>query len=142
MKKVTLNKKQGLYVFSTEKFVTCLGFEVCIKRRNALAVELGRLELTKEKSGTLKAYKEYSQLLEIAREKNQQTGWRSKSELTPELIGLEGQRVEVITKNDEKIRFKVGKSTGFIPCHLEIKTSRSTGGGAVYGSPFKSVRVI
>lgn len=54
---------------------------------------------------------------------------RDNSCMTPQLHGLEGWRVEVVTKYGEKRRFIVGRSTGWRPIHLEIKTSRSTGGG-------------
>lgn len=65
---------------------------------------------------------------------------RDNSGLSPQLIGLEGWRVEVIdfdagyvekTEGDYqpiRRRFIVGKSTGWAPCHLEIKTRRSMGG--------------
>jgi hypothetical protein len=54
---------------------------------------------------------------------------RSASGLTPQLIGLEGWRVAVIEKaGDKPRRFIVGCSTGWIPCHLEIKTKASRGG--------------
>jgi hypothetical protein len=141
-KTIKIDKKSEMYVFVYEKYSSCLGFDVCIKRRDALALELGHPELTLAKRGTLKANKELNKLYAIAREKNKATGWRSSSELTPELIGLEGKRVEVVTSWGEKNRFIVGKSTGFIPCHLEIKTRRSSGGGSVCGSPFKSLRII
>ncbi|WP_157698714.1 hypothetical protein [Geobacter sp. DSM 9736] len=74
--------------------------------------------------------------------KHQQTGYRSKAELTPQLIGLEGKRVEVVDCYGGKRRFWVGRSTGWIPCHLEIDTRRSSGGPAVTGAPFRSVRVF
>ena len=67
---------------------------------------------------------------------------RCEIELTPALVGLEGKRVEVVDKYGETRRFIVGKSTGWMPCHLEIKTVRSSGGGCVTGTPFKSVRVL
>lgn len=51
------------------------------------------------------------------------------SALNYKLKGLEGWRVKV---EDEcgapSRRFIVGKSTGWKPCHLEIKTRRSNGG--------------
>lgn len=50
------------------------------------------------------------------------------SDLTPQLIGLEGYRVSVLDTDGNKRRFIVGKSTGWKPCHLEIKTKRSLGG--------------
>jgi hypothetical protein len=54
---------------------------------------------------------------------------RDNSDLTPQLIGLEGWRVEVVTDYGEKRRFIVGKSTGWKPIHLEVYNRRSLGGG-------------
>lgn len=67
---------------------------------------------------------------------------RDLSGLTPQLVGLEGRRVEVIDRPDEKPRrFYVGRSTGWRPCHIEIHNSRSRGGPAA--SPrYHSVRVV
>lgn len=53
---------------------------------------------------------------------------RDNSHLSPQLIGLEGYRVEAIDDYGERRRFYVGKSTGWIPIHLEVKTRRSLGG--------------
>jgi hypothetical protein len=53
---------------------------------------------------------------------------RDNSDLTPQLTGLEGWRVEVVTDYGEKRRFIVGKSTGWKPIHLEIANRRSSGG--------------
>lgn len=67
---------------------------------------------------------------------------RDNSGLSPQLIGLEGWRVEVVAEQGEKpYRFIVGKSTGWRPCHLEIKTTRSHGGGPAY-RVYASVRKI
>lgn len=144
MKNVGLNKESKLYWIKEGNGYSALGFDVCIKRRNDLAKELDLPQYTKERKGTLKAYKEYESLIEVARLKHNKSNgrWRSQSELTPELIGLEGKRVEVINSWGEKSRFIVGKSTGFIPIHLEIKRTDSMGGGAVMGSPFKSIKII
>lgn len=67
---------------------------------------------------------------------------RDNSRLTAQLIGLEGRRVEIVDMHGDKRRFYVGKSTGWRPCHLEIARVNSSGGGPVYGAPFKSVRVL
>jgi hypothetical protein len=58
----------------------------------------------------------------------EKTGERSCAELSPQLIGLEGHRVEVTPMQGDNRRFIVGKSTGPIPCHLEIKRRDSSGG--------------
>lgn len=53
---------------------------------------------------------------------------RSTVGLSPQLIGLEGWRVEVETTYGETRRFYVGRSTGWKPCHVEIARSDSLGG--------------
>lgn len=51
------------------------------------------------------------------------------SRLTPQLVGLEGWRVEVIDADGCKPRrFIVGKSMDWRPRHLELLTVRSIGG--------------
>ena len=55
---------------------------------------------------------------------------RDNSGLSPQLIGLEGWRVEVTESGrDKPRRFIVGKSTGWRPCHLEISRVDAHGGG-------------
>ena len=66
---------------------------------------------------------------------------RDNSGLTPQLSGLEGHRVDTVTGEGEKRRFIVGKSTGWRPAHLEIKTSRSMGGAPADRS-YLSVRSL
>lgn len=141
-KLIKLNIEQRLYVLSCgQKYVTCLGFDVCEKRKLGLAVELG-VPLACHPVGSKAAYTEYERLVAMAKERHRVAGWRSQSELTPELVGLEGCRVEVVTSWGERQRFIVGKSTGFIPCHLAIPKINSSGGPAVCGSPFQSVKRI
>lgn len=53
---------------------------------------------------------------------------RDNSHMTPQLLGLEGWRVEVIDAHGEQRRFIVGRSTGWRPCHLELYNRRSCGG--------------
>ena len=61
---------------------------------------------------------------------------------TAQLKGLEGWRVEVVDAEGCKPRrFIVGKSTGWRPVHLEIKTYRSTGGFSARDR-YHSVRTI
>lgn len=150
MKNVTVNKGQKLYVLASNGGYSCLGFDVCYKRAHALNKELHGLNGLLQgiagpilsKPGTLKLYKQYNFLISEARELNSKTGWKSKSELIPEFIDREGWRVEVKTAYDTVERYIIGKSTGFIPCHLEIKKRGSSGGAAVCGYPFKSVNFI
>ena len=54
---------------------------------------------------------------------------RSDVGLTKDLIGLEGWRVEVVDyMTQEKRRFIVGRSSGWQPCHIEMKLRTSRGG--------------
>lgn len=141
MKTVTLNKDQGLFVIPCGDGYSCLGFDVCRKWSSALESELG-LEPYKGPIDSLDAYRHYESLLASARKRNADTGWRSESELHPLLKGLEGKRVEVTSSvTGETRRFWVGKSTGFVPCHLEIARRNCLGGEAVTAD-FDSVRVL
>ena len=140
MKNVTVNLDQRLFVIPSGGGFTCLGFDVCHKWSAGLAAELGE-PAPAIPVESLDAYHEYIRLCEVARIKHVETGWKSRIKLEPQLSGLEGKRVEVITKWDEKQRFIVGKSTGWMPCHLEIKRRDSHGGCGTCG-PYKSVRVV
>lgn len=66
---------------------------------------------------------------------------RDYSDLSPQLKGLQGYRVEVVTDYDEKRRFIVGQSTGWRPCSLEVNNRRSMGGPSAE-KHYKSVRVL
>lgn len=61
--------------------------------------------------------------------------------LTKQLIGLEGHRVEAVRETGEVVRFYVGRSTGWEPCHLEIKRINSSG-GLPADRAYKSVRKL
>ena len=134
----------GLYLIHFEEGYSTLGFDRVMELGNLLAAELDCWDLTPlpAERGTMKAYEKYRKLSDLVFRKHRQTGYRSRAELTPQLIGLEGKRVEVVDCYGEKRRFWVGKSTGWIPCHLEISSSRSSGGPAVMGAPYQSVRVV
>lgn len=123
---VTLNNEQRLYVINGG--YSCLGFDACQLRGKRLADELG--EAFAEEVGSLAAYERLAALQALASARNRATGWRAECELHPALRGLEGRRVEV-TMHGEKVRFQVGRSTGWIPCHLQIHNARSSGGGAI-----------
>jgi len=135
-----INKIDKLYVKAeTGGGFSCCGFDVLDRKARALAVELG--EAWKERKGTKKAFARYNALIEKACAENAEHGRRFESELSPQLKGLEGRRVEVVTTYGKTRRFQVGKSTGFIPCHLEISRRGSFGGPAAE-AVYKSVRVV
>lgn len=143
----SIDKEQRLYnlpVYDGRGKVdgyTCLGFDVCLKRSKGLAAWLGVM-FKDTKAGSPEAYQEYMELCHLGALHADSTGNRCPVELTTSLIGLEGKRVEVVDCYGEKRRFWVGKSTGWMPCHLEICRRNSSGGLGVMGTPFKSVRVV
>lgn len=143
---VSLNLEQRLYVIPAGNGYSCLGFDVCADRLKAYTAALaGRgivWPVTPAEPGTVELYRQYLDAIKVIHREHDRTGWRCLAELTPELIGLEGKRVEVVDKYGERRRFKVGKSTGWIPCHLELANRRSSGGGPVFGAPFQSIRVV
>jgi hypothetical protein len=64
------------------------------------------------------------------------------SGLTPQLNGLEHQRVEAVRmRTGETVRFYVGRSSGWKPCHIEIKLMTSTGGHSA-DREYKSITVL
>jgi hypothetical protein len=145
---IKLNVEQALYVIPCGTGYSCLGFDVCLSR-NAAYVDWanrvgmqGLVSIRPEQRGTLEAYAIYRANIDRISANHAVTGLRCDAELTPQLIGLEGKRVEVVTSWGETMSFYVGRSMGFIPVHLEIERRDSTGGGAVCGAPFKSVRVV
>lgn len=143
MSTITLN--QDLYVIHMPGGgFSCLGFDVAFNRALAYARELKRpdLEPAPENRGTLAGIADYERAVGATLAENFRSGRRLESDLTPQLIGLEGRRVEVTDRYGETRRFWVGRSCGPIPCHLEIKRRGSRGGEAVTGTPFGSVRVV
>ena len=139
-KQVTINHEQGVYVIPCDKGYTCLGFDIAYQKGITVAQFAG-LELPKEEKGTLAAYEEYSRIMRDGAEFSKNNNLRCESELSPQLQGLESKRVEVVTTYGETRRFYVGKSTGWMPCHLEIAKSNSSGGPAAE-KEYTSVRVI
>lgn len=67
---------------------------------------------------------------------------RDNSDLIPALVGWEGWCVEVVDHEGETRRFIIGRSTGWKPIHLEIKTKRSRGGDACDRRGYHTVRPL
>ncbi len=125
----------------------CLGFEHAFHKATAIAQWLKERGATVafpefRNVGTPRGYADFRRTIEAARQHFIKTKERCPVDLCPQLIGLEGKRVEIVDAYDDRRRFYVGKSTGWIPCHLELSRRDSTGGFPVMGSPFKSLTVI
>ena len=140
MATVTIDATQCLYVTTTDGgAVSCLGWRNAADRTTAIANELSRPDLlpTAEALGTLEGWEQYIRALHVA----EYCGRSLACNLTPQLIGLERRRVEVRSHSGETRRFWVGKSMGWIPCHIEVHNRRSLGGPPAECS-YLSVRVV
>lgn len=147
---VTVNKAQGLYVIPCgDDGYSCLGFDVAytwatdvLAWMRSLGATINQPEIDAANKGTIKGYNEYLNVMRVGGGYAEREKLRCPAQLTGQLIGLEGKRVEVVDNAGDTRRFIVGKSMGWLPCHLEIEERSSTGGGAVSGAPYKSVTVI
>lgn len=141
---VAINTDQRLYVVPCGDGYSCWGFDVAESRGRAVAAWLespfgngkGLPAL-----GTPEHFDAFRAAMDAGAAYAQRTGQRCPADLTPQLVGLEGKRVEVVDRYGETRRFIVGKSTGWLPCHLELEP-RADGGISVTGAPFKSIHVI
>lgn len=138
---MTINKDQGLYVLNHGKYISCLGFEYAAKRAKDISAWCG-LPAPEAEPGTAEAFAEYQAAMSAGFQKHKATGERCLTELEPRLIGLEGKRVEVTSPDGTRERFYVSRSTGWLPCHIAVKTRRSLGGCSVYIPPGASIRVV
>jgi len=127
----SINTDQRLYVLTEGTGYTCLGFDVAERRRHALAQWTGMASQESVSIGTQAHYDAYRQAMAAAYAHHQQTGERCPVELEPRLIGLEGWRIEVTRRDGTTQRYIVGKSTGWLPCHLAIKQRNSIMGDPV-----------
>ncbi len=147
---VTLNEERRLFVIRCGEGFTCLGFDVCHERATRYGAWL--LERAPsdywaicphgvEAPGTLASYQQYQAITSAIHARYNATRERCEVDLCPQLVPYDGRRVEVVDSYGETRRFTVGKSSGWIPVHLELEP-RANGGSPVYGAPFKSVRAI
>lgn len=139
-RKVTVNAEQERYVISHDNGYSCYGFDNALDEIERVVIELvGRgalpasyldneLTAVKAQRGTLAAYDTLMNLREQLQKVCDEQGERAVAGLTPQLMGLEDHRVEVVTTYGETRRFIVGRSTGWMPCHLEIARRDSSGG--------------
>lgn len=120
---------------------SCYGFDNTLDEIERIVIELvGRgvlperwlgddLESLKQRGrGKLGTYDVLMNMRESLKTACEADGERAVAGLTPQLMGLEGHRVEVRDEDGESRRFIVGKSSGWMPCHLEIARRTSSGG--------------
>lgn len=128
---VEIRHDHELYVVTTDGGVTSYGFDYVLERVERLMLAFGEPDghpvLTR---GSREAWDTMVNLQDRAKRHYDETGEKCIADLTPQLIGNEGWRVEVTDEEGDKPRrFIVGKSTGWIPVHLEISRRTAHGGG-------------
>lgn len=138
----SIDTARGLYVIEEGGGFSCRGFDNAEKLIQGVLAWMGFDRRVKATPGTAEHYAEYLAVMAEGAKYASDNGSRCPAELIPALVGLEGKRVEVTLPDGERARFYVGKSTGWMPCHLEIKTRRSSGGGAVYFPEGSTVRAV
>lgn len=141
MKLHSINTESRLYNIRCGEGFTCIGFDVAERRRLAVLNWI-RMPVKTYILGTEEHFRAYEAAMEYGAKHAAATGCKCPADLTPDLKGLERKRVEVTLPDGSKSRFYVGTSSGWMPCHLEIKTTRSLDGTAVYYPPGSTVRVI
>lgn len=140
---IRINTEARLYVVQCGAGFTCCGFDYADKLLRGVSAWLGRDYTHPDLVlGTKPHFQAYEFAMRAGALHHADTGARCDIELTPQLLKYEGKRVEVTDRYGQTRRFIVGKSTGWMPCHLEIARRTSHGGMAVYGAPFPSVRLI
>lgn len=145
---IAIKNDTRTYMIKCGDGYTCLGFDVADAWSHAvlawLARELQPSGLPKvviPEVGTEAHFNVYMRIMAIGDQLHRHTGKRCPALLTPELIGHEGKKAEIVDKYGDHRKFWIGRSTGWLPVHLECN-HRAGGGPAVTGSPFQQCTII
>lgn len=140
----SINEERHLYVIPSGSGYSCLGFDVAERWARGVLAWLPASERPAFEGtpGTKEHYDAYQRVMHAGGRYAAISNTRCPAHLTPQLIGKEGKRVEVTAPDGERRRFYVGKSTGWLPVHLEIARRDSTGGIPVYLPEGATVRVV
>lgn len=156
MKLHSINDAQRLYVIQYPTYVGTYGFEYLDRKARGVAEWIrtpgkaipqavaDRLPNPYEwpAPGTRAHFKYCMRILDAGARYAALTGERCPAELDPRLIGMEGCRVESTAPDGTRARFIVGKSSGWLPCHLQLPRRDSRAGGPVYLPPGATVRMV
>jgi hypothetical protein len=148
--RITRNEADALYVIQTSESVTMYGYDVVLRDIDLMFTELaGRRALPEEYidnapipvRGSMEAWDLRVILMDQLKAVCAEQGEQAIFNLSPQLLGLEGWRVQALTKYNETRRFIVGRSSGWAPCHIELARSNSNDGPAAERE-YESVRTL
>jgi hypothetical protein len=129
---VQYNPDQRLYVIPSGGGYSTMSPEYCAKRATAVRAWYGDGIGLSPDMDPGELWNAYTDTMDKAFKWHKEIGKQCPVELTPALIGLEGRRVAVRTPDGNVTRFRVSRSSGWMPCHIALANSRSTGGPPVY----------
>jgi hypothetical protein len=135
-----INQDQRLYVIPEAGGCSCLGFDVAERKRVDVLTWLG-LPVPSVEIGTEAAYEAYESAMTEGRAHYQRTGERCFADCDSRVRDLVGRQVDVHSTNGETRRFTIGRSSGWMPCLLEIQDGDNFG-DPLYLSPGDVVVVI
>lgn len=137
----SINLESRLYFIVAGRGISSYGFDVLDRKARDVAMWCGVLHPSTD-LGTKEHFEQCGQILGRGAEYAAKTSKRCNVELIPEFIGLEGKRVEQRMPEGHSYRFWIGKSYGWMPCYLELKTKRSRGGAACYFPKGTTFRIL
>lgn len=131
---VLVNHDEELYVIQHDGYDSSLGFDVCLER-----IERIRDELEMRGQGTMlgsgaqvargdiRTYDTYMILLDLLHNEVDLSGEPAVCELSPQLNGLEGHRVVVVSRDGGTREFIVGRAGIWLPHHMEVTRTGTRG---------------
>lgn len=156
MKLHSINAEQQVYVMPSGGGFSCYGFDVLDRKARSVAAWLEREAAPGDElrdarrlvdaigahaPGTAEHFAACAAAMDAGGNFARRTGKRCPAQLVPALVGLEGRRVEA-TVYGERVRFNVGKSTGWMPGHLQLHNRASRSGGILSADSVRDVVVI
>ena len=136
---VTLNPDGTLYIVNKSAYY---GVDHADRNIRAVSAWMNIPTDNIPEKGTPEHYHYYKMIMNKGAEHAHKNNVKCEHHLkTSQLHGLLGRRVEVVTMYGETRRFNVGKSTGWMPCYLEVENARTRGGCAAERE-YQSVKVV
>ena len=135
----SINTDQRLYTLAHGNGYTCLGFDYAFNTATKVAEWCGVPAPATINVGTSDGYQDYERIMHQGADYARVTSKRCPAELIPAFVGKEGQRVKVTDSDGNVRRFYIGRSTGWLPHHLEISRRDSLGGISAHISPSDTI---